>query len=877
MIISFIFLLTIFSNTVSADSSTIYVNGSSGNDSWDGQTWITAKLSIKNATGTVTNNGTVNIAKGTYMGTGNTNIAIDRNMTIKGQNQSNTIIDTQGTSNVFIIISGITVSIQNLKLTNGNSTNGGAIYNTGTLNVFNSTFTNNTANSDEGGAIYNTGTLNVFNSTFTGNTATNSHGGAIFNWGSCTIANCTFTGNTATNGHGGAIFNICDCTVSNCTFTSNTAISEGGAIQNFVTCAVTNCTFSYNTVPYDGGSAIRNFGTCTVTNCIFTHNNSFLGEGGAINNSGTCIVTNCTFTYNGARYGGAISGATCIVSNCTFTNNTAREVGGAIFTSNDFTVTNCTFTNNTTTNANSEGGAIYNMGTCTVHFNRFYNNSARFQGNAVYNTGSCDVNYNWWGSNDPNWSNLIYGANPARWVILTINATPNSINNTGNSTITADFNHLNSGEELTRGHIPDGIPVNFTTTSGTISSQSFTLNGIAQSTLKAVLTQGVVTVSAKVDNQTVNTSVTADTTLPSVTSVDPANNSNTLPNKVIKITFSEPIKAGNMYIELKNSTGSLVPITTSINGSVLTINHSALLTNGKHTLILHTGSITDVAGNQLVLWGSNFTTDTIAPTASATPIGGTYNNTQSVILKMSESGTIYYTFNGTTPSIVSTKYSGPITISSTKILKYLAIDLAGNKSPTYSQTYTIDKIAPTAKTSNNGGLYNTTKIVSLSMTEKGTIYYTLTGTTPTTASMKYAGPITISSTKTLKYLAVDLAGNKSPIYTQAYTIDKIPPKVSTTTPTNLKTGVSRTSTIIIKFSENIKASTHLNNITIKNLTTGKYVTITKSISGNTLYIKMTSTRIAYNWYQVTIPAKAIKDYADNNLLATYSFKFKTGA
>jgi autotransporter family porin len=106
-------------------------------------------------------------------------------------------------------------------------------------------------------------------------------------------------------------------------------------------------------------------------------------------------------------------------------------------------------------------------------------------------------------------------------------------------------------------------------------------------------------------------------------------------------------------------------------------------------------------------------------------------------------------------------------------------------------------------------------------------------------------------------------------------IDTVPPKISSTTPTNLKTGVSRTSNIVLKFSEIIKNSTYYNNITIKNLTTGKYITLTKTISGSYLSLK-TTTRSANTWYQVTIPAAAIKDYAGNNLLANYTFKFKTG-
>ena len=57
-------------NVSAAPGDVIYVNGS-GNDSWDGQLAVWngtsgPKASIKNATGTVDNGGTVNIADGIY-------------------------------------------------------------------------------------------------------------------------------------------------------------------------------------------------------------------------------------------------------------------------------------------------------------------------------------------------------------------------------------------------------------------------------------------------------------------------------------------------------------------------------------------------------------------------------------------------------------------------------------------------------------------------------------------------------------------------------------------------------------------------------------------------------------------------------------------
>jgi parallel beta-helix repeat protein len=104
-----------------------------------------------------------------------------------------------------------------------------------------------------------------------------------------------------------------------------------------------------------------------------------------------------------------------------------------------------------------------------------------------------------------------------------------------------------------------------------------------------------------------------------------------------------------------------------------------------------------------------------------------------------------------------------------------------------------------------------------------------------------------------------------------------PPKVSSTNPTNLKTGFSRTGKISIKFSENIYSSTYYTKITVKNLTTGNTTIISKSISGSILYIKNNSKRSANTWYQVTIPAGAVKDKAGNKLTKAYTFKFRTGS
>ena len=104
--------------------------------------------------------------------------------------------------------------------------------------------------------------------------------------------------------------------------------------------------------------------------------------------------------------------------------------------------------------------------------------------------------------------------------------------------------------------------------------------------------------------------------------------------------------------------------------------------------------------------------------------------------------------------------------------------------------------------------------------------------------------------------------------------DPNPLKVSSTSPSNNAQRISLTTPITVKFTENIAAGTNYSKIYVKNLTTGKIVTITKTISGNTFTIKQTINRLKNDTYQVYIPAVAFKDKSGNNS-EIYTFKFKT--
>ena len=561
--------------------------------------------------------------------------------------------------------------------------------------------------------------------------------------------------------------------------------------------------------------------------------------------------------------GAIVNDGNLIVNNCSFTANTAVNNGGAICMNNgNLYVTGSSFTSNTAT----YGGAIWvNNGNLILHFNRFFGNTANY-GNNIYNeNGNVDASLNWWGSNtNPAddqlsiWNGNGYvNVNP--WIVLTGTANPYILPNNYLSTVVVDLLHDSNGymHDMEYGYIPyDGEQVFFNTTLGTLSNLSPSLEGSAETILNSGSVSGVANISASYENQNLQIPVIIIDSIPPTASATP--NGGIYNSKLVTLTMSE---FGTIYY----TTDGTIP-------NYYSNRYSYPLQITTNTTLKYVAL--DLAGNLSPIYTQTYTIDNIPPVVTANKSSGFYNSTQNVTLTTNKPGTIYYTTNGNIPDNNSIIYTGPLLIETNTILKFFATDLLGNLSQVYTENYTIDTLPPIVNVNTIGGLYNNTKLISLNMTEPGIIYYTLNGTTPTTSSTKYTKTISITNTTVLNYFAIDLAGNKSPIYTQKYSIDNIPPKISSTTPNNLKTNLSRSATIVIKFTENIKSGTYFNKINIKNLTTGKYLTITKTISGNTLSIK-TSTKTANTWYLVTIPKSAIKDVAGNNLAANYTFKFET--
>jgi len=168
-------------------------------------------------------------------------LTLGKNVTIDGAAALGLTISGNHTDRVFIVNTGTTATVKNLTITNGYgfqlaggilnngsltldhvavtgntmATNagdfwqgGGGIYNGdgATLNLIDSSITNNQAGWSGGGiySFFNT-TTTILRSTISGNVS-NDVGGGIRSLGNMTITNSTLGGNTSTGWHGGAIF-----------------------------------------------------------------------------------------------------------------------------------------------------------------------------------------------------------------------------------------------------------------------------------------------------------------------------------------------------------------------------------------------------------------------------------------------------------------------------------------------------------------------------------------------------------------------------------------------------------------------------------------------------------------------------------------------
>lgn len=199
---------------------------------------------------------------------------------------------------------------------------------------------------------------------------------------------------------------------------------------------------------------------------------------------------------------------------------------------------------------------------------------------------------------------------------------------------------------------------------------------------------------------------------------------------------------------------------------------SSSLAVGKHTVAAK------YSGDANFDSSSGSMSETIEVPTAATPIispaVGTYATKQTVtIVDSTPHATIYYTLNGSTPTVKSTVYTKGIAVTATTTVKAIAAADGMAPSPTASATYTISVSAPTATPTFTpaAGTFTSAQNVTLADTTPGaTIYYTTDGTTPTLKSSVYSKAISVSASMTIKAIAMANGWTQSSVASGAYTI-----------------------------------------------------------------------------------------------------------
>lgn len=142
-----------------------------------------------------------------------------------------------------------------------------------------------------------------------------------------------------------------------------------------------------------------------------------------------------------------------------------------------------------------------------------------------------------------------------------------------------------------------------------------------------------------------------------------------------------------------------------------------------------------------------------------------------------EGAEIRYTTDGSTPTLSSTRYTGPISIQANQVIKAIAVKLGCTNSDVATASYSVT--ANPVTFSVESGTYSDTQSVTLSSeTENAVIYYTTDGSTPTSGSTRYTGPVAVDRNLTLKAIATKSGQNDSEVTSTTYEIKVAKPSFS---------------------------------------------------------------------------------------------------
>jgi AraC-like DNA-binding protein len=671
---------------------------------------------------------------------------------IIGPGASQLTIDGDGSSavgSVFYCANNSLFAISGLTITGGNASgtsgsNGGAIDNAScNLTVSNSAITGNMA-ATSGGAIYNGGILAVTGSSISGNSAS-FEGGGIDNHGTALmVTGSTISGNTTTGSGGGIASYGGPVAVANSTVAGNSADSGGGIYNQTGSLALTSSTISGNSAAASGSGVDNSGGTLMAINSVVAGNTA----GGTVN-SGDCQNCGTQEQYN--FIGGNPKLGSPQLNGVGATLETMIPLPGSPVINAGYSMLaqNQAPLLTPATNSDERG---------------FPRATAEYE---QWDLGAVQTNYTSIAfERQPGTSVVNRPVTPAP-VVAVIETNTNTGATDGVNGIPVTLSFSGGSSELVN---PNSLTV--TTAGGAADFSTVAVNTVGTG-YRFTVTAPILGSSAPLSN---SFAVVAATTVAASNATAPT--SATAQNVTLTATVTSPagtVNEGTVAFQVSVNGANWIGTSTTGNVSNGTANVSYSIPGGTAAGdYMISAAYTDTGGSfenntdnsHILMLGS-----VVAPVTFSLP-AGTYNSAQSVTLSDSTAGaTIYYTIDGSTPTISSTQYTGAISVSTTETIEAIAVLTGDTNSAVVSATYIINLTAAAPLFSPAAGSYTSTQTVTLSDTTPGAaIYYTANGSMPSTSSTLYSGAITVSASETIQAIAVATGNSNSSIASAAYNI-----------------------------------------------------------------------------------------------------------
>jgi len=166
----------------------------------------------------------------------------------------------------------------------------------------------------------------------------------------------------------------------------------------------------------------------------------------------------------------------------------------------------------------------------------------------------------------------------------------------------------------------------------------------------------------------------------------------------------------------------------------------------------------------------NLETTAAAPTFS--PLPGKYIGSVEVTLTDATPGTaIYYTLHGGDPDSTSQLYTGPITLTDYTTLRAVAVDSNYLPSAVAEASYSLIAQTPAPVISPAPGGYPAGQTITITDADTAaTIRYTTDGSSPTTKSNWYHGPIQLTGSETVRAIAISTGDATSEVAASEFTV-----------------------------------------------------------------------------------------------------------